>query len=271
MCSWHDHLAELLLPIYQPIAARMRESDYIKVDETPVRCLEPGAGKTASGYFRVYHHAEHGVLFDWHKSRAHTCLDHILIERDGERSFNGHFQSHGLSRLPHLHRTPPEVRDHSSLLPHPHHPQIQGSPRRTSTHRRAHPASDRQHLSSRETLVCRERRPSGSAAHAGTNSCITDGQIEFDNNLTENAIRLAKLGHKNWLFIGGEHTGWHSAVIYTFVEQVRRHGADPFAFFEWVFEKLKHHPAPEELEALLPANGIKTRLAASQTIKSRIA
>jgi hypothetical protein len=34
---------------YQLIATRMREADYIKVDETPVRCLEPGAGKAASG------------------------------------------------------------------------------------------------------------------------------------------------------------------------------------------------------------------------------
>jgi transposase len=103
MCSWHDHLADRLKPLYQLIGARLREADYLKVDETPVRCLEPGAGKTASGYFWVYHHAEHGVLFDWHKSCAHTCLDHILIGRDGEWLFNGHFQSHGLSRLPHLH------------------------------------------------------------------------------------------------------------------------------------------------------------------------
>ena len=96
MCSWHDHLADRLLPLYQLIAARLRAADYIKIDETPVRCLEPGAGKTASGYFWVYHHAEHGVLFDWHKSRANTCLDHILIGADGESSFNGHLQSDGL-------------------------------------------------------------------------------------------------------------------------------------------------------------------------------
>jgi hypothetical protein len=37
--------------------------------------------------------------------------------------------------------------------------------------------------------------------------CFIDGQIEFDNNLTENAVRPTKLGHKNWMFIGGEHTG----------------------------------------------------------------
>ena len=47
MCSWHDHLADRLKPIYQLIATRLRDADYIKIDETPVRCLEPGAGKTA--------------------------------------------------------------------------------------------------------------------------------------------------------------------------------------------------------------------------------
>ena len=41
-------------------------------------------------------HVEHGVLFDWHKSRANTCLDEILIGKDGEPSFNGHLQSDGL-------------------------------------------------------------------------------------------------------------------------------------------------------------------------------
>jgi len=90
--------------------------------------------------------------------------------------------------------------------------------------------------------------------------CFLDGRIKFDNNLTENAIRPAKLGMKNWMFIGHEKTGWRSAVIYTFVEQVRRHGKDPFAYFEWVFDKLMHNPAEEELPDLLPAAWLKGHL-----------
>ncbi len=58
------------------------------------------------------------------------------------------------------------------------------------------------------------------------------------------------------MFIGNEDTGWRSAVIYTFAGQIRRHGMDPFAYLEWVFEKLMHNPAAEELEALLPVNWI---------------
>ena len=42
-------------------------------------------------------------------------------------------------------------------------------------------------------------------------------------------------------------------MIYTFVKQVRRHGKDLFAYFEWVFGKLMHNPAEEELPGLLPA------------------
>ena len=33
MCHWHNHLADQLLPVYHLIAARMRGSDYLKVDE----------------------------------------------------------------------------------------------------------------------------------------------------------------------------------------------------------------------------------------------
>jgi transposase len=313
MCSWHDHLADRLQPLYQRIATRMREADYLKVDETPVRCLEPGAGKTASGYFWVYHHAEHGVLFDWHKSRANTCLDEILIGKEGEPSFNGHLQSDGLrayrtfierhpklqitavSCLTHITRKFKEARDE--------HPRIAarillltGSIYQVEKRLREENAGplDRQrarwlesrkpydHLSKLIRRLGRfrgitPRSKLGNALAYVANQlphlepCFMDGQIEFDNNLTENAIRPTKLGHKNWMFIGGEHTGWRSAVIYTFVEQVRRHGADPFAYFEWVFEKLMHSPAPEELEALLPANWIKTRPAACQTIESRVA
>lgn len=102
-------------------------------------------------------------------------------------------------------------------------------------------------------------------------ACFLDGRIRFDNNLTENAIRPTKLGHKNWMFIGGEHTGWRSAVIYTFVEQIRRHGADPFAYFEWVFEKLMHNPPEAQLVDLLPVNWLGSRPAAFRTIDCRIA
>jgi len=301
MCSWHDHLADRLLPIYHLIAARFRESDYIKVDETPIRCLEPGKGKTALGQFWVYHHAGHGVLYDWHKSRANTCLDSILIGGDGAPSFRGHLQSDGLrayrtfiERHPHLGIIPVSCLAHIRRKFHEargDHPRITawilnqiGRIYRIEAELREQRAGplerqkqrwlkSRRHydrlarliaylgkqraITPRSLLGGALRYAAGQWPHL--EPCFTDGRIEFDNNLTENAIRPTKLGHKNWMFIGGEHTGWRSAVVYTFVEQIRRHGQDPFAYFEWVFGKLMHEPGPEELPDLLPSAWLKAQ------------
>jgi transposase len=313
MCSWHDHLADRLLPLYRLIAARIRQSDYIKVDETPVRCLKPGAGKTASGYFWVYHHDEHVVLFDWHDGRANTCLDNILIGGEGEPSFSGRLQSDGLraygafiKRHPDLAIIPVSCLTHIARKfkeTRGEHPRIAARillligmiyQVETRLDEQNAPPLDRQRarwLESRKPydrlrkLVRRVIRFRGITPGSGIykalhyaigqlphlEACFLDGRIRWDNNLTENAIRPTKLGHKNWMFIGGDHTGWRSAVIYTFVEQVRRHGADPFGYFEWVFEKLMHHLPEEQLEDLLPANWLATRPAACQTIESRVA
>ena len=298
MCNWQDYLAKRLVGLYQLLAKKLRESDYLKVDETPIPCLEPGKGKTALGYFWVYHHSEHGPLYDWHKSRANDCLDQILIDPETGNSFKGYLQSDGLrayrtfieridaeniipvSCLAHIRRKFRDARDD--------HPriaawilyqmrqiyQIEGKLKEqgaTSAQRlqvrldkiRRHYDHLKKlflHLSKTRRIVPKSLL--GKALSYALDQwdhlepCFLDGQIELDNNLTEGAIRPTKLGAKNWLFIGSEDTGWRSAVIYTFVEQVRRHGRDPFAYFKWVFEKLMHDPADDELEALLPATWV---------------
>jgi hypothetical protein len=43
-------------------------------------------------------------------------------------------------------------------------------------------------------------------------------------------------------------------------------GADPFAYFEWVFEKLMHNPPAEELESLLPAHWLRAQAAETNAI-----
>ena len=64
---------------------------------------------------------------------------------------------------------------------------------------------------------------------------------------------------KNWMFIGREEIDWRSAVIHTFVEQIRRHGLDPHAHFEWVFENHMRDPPEDKLEALLPVSWVATQ------------
>jgi hypothetical protein len=131
--------------------------------------------------------------------------------------------------------------------------------RRWSQRRYQHLIRLTKHLVLRRRIT--PRSPLGKALHYAHDqwpqlqACFQHGHIDFDNNSVENAIRPTKLGAKNWMFVGGKDTGWRSAVIYTFVEQVRAQHADPFRYLEWLFTELMHHPHPTgaQLDALMPA------------------
>jgi hypothetical protein len=86
---------------------------------------------------------------------------------------------------------------------------------------------------------------------------LSDGRVELDNNLVENAIRPTALGKKNWLFIGDAHAGQRSAIIYTVIESCRRRGVDPFTYLRDVLTrlpKLTNRHIPD----LVPAAWLKT-------------
>ena len=46
---------------------------------------------------------------------------------------------------------------------------------------------------------------------------VTDGRLEVDNNVAENAMRCIALGRKNYLFAGSDSGGERAASIYTLV------------------------------------------------------
>ncbi len=67
---------------------------------------------------------------------------------------------------------------------------------------------------------------------------LSDGRVEIDNNLVENAIRPTAIGKKNWLFIGEADAGQRSAIVYTLIECCRRRGLNPFAYLRDVLTRL---------------------------------
>jgi transposase len=90
------------------------------------------------------------------------------------------------------------------------------------------------------------------------NHFITDGTLEIDNNLIENAIRPSALGKKNWLFVGHPEAGERSAVIYTLLGSCRRHGINPFEYLKDLFT---HLPAAKitHIKEFTPAAWAKAR------------
>jgi len=70
MVRWIERVAYALQPVYKRMRAELLSGDHLQVDETPIRYLEPGAGKALQGYFWTYTAAGGDVIFDWHASRA---------------------------------------------------------------------------------------------------------------------------------------------------------------------------------------------------------
>jgi len=83
---------------------------------------------------------------------------------------------------------------------------------------------------------------------------LEDGYIEIDNNRTENAIRPFVIGRKNFLFSGSPRGADASATMYTLVESAKANDLEPWAYLNYLFEKLPAAKSEQALLALLPQN-----------------
>jgi hypothetical protein len=63
---------------HQPNLPHRVSGPYIQVDETPIKYLDPGNGKTGQGYLWVAHRPDDDVLFEWHTTREAKCLNQLI-------------------------------------------------------------------------------------------------------------------------------------------------------------------------------------------------
>lgn len=73
--TWTHAAAAWLMPIGRAIKRELLGNEVLQVDETPIRYLNPGHGKTSRGYLWVYLDPQSGtVYYDWQLGRGHDCL-----------------------------------------------------------------------------------------------------------------------------------------------------------------------------------------------------
>jgi transposase len=291
MVQWTWQSVRLLSAISDFLKKQLRQSGYVQVDETPVRYQDPGLpGRCGQGYLWVASAPGQEVVYEWHASRAAACLDSLLGP-----DFKGKVQSDGYSAYPafvknkavelfgcwaHARRGFFEALEQA--------PQVAGwilnqmglmygwerqrrlsraGPALRQAHRRAHSRMvvERCH---RALHLLRPRylpqSPMGQAISYALNQWPTlerfldHGEVEIDNNLVENAIRPTAVGKKNWLFFGSEEAGQRSAVIYTLIENCKRHDVEPYTYLKSVLERLPN-TTNQEVGQLTPQNWQKAR------------
>jgi transposase len=277
LARWVQLASEWLMPIYRQIKDQMMRGSYLQVDETPIRYLDPGNGKTGLGYLWVAHRPGEDVLFEWYTTREAKCLDKLIpldfsgtIQCDGYSAYD-HFARHRAAAgrpvllagcWAHARRGFYEALDHAPkeagwiLIQIGHLYEIERRLRR----QRAGPALRDAYRTSQSTPTCRRihrilqrwyitRRflPKSTMGKAVSYALsqweslevyLKEPRIEIDNNLVENAIRPTALGKKNWLFFGDADAGERSAILYSIIESCRRHDIEPYTYLHDVLTRL---------------------------------
>lgn len=82
---------------------------------------------------------------------------------------------------------------------------------------------------------------------------LTDGKIEIDNNIAKNAMRPIALGRKNYLFAGSDNGGNTAANIYTITETCKVNNINPQKYLSKVLSVIQEYKI-KDIAELLPWN-----------------
>lgn len=283
--DWVAKGAEWLQPIVRLMKAELLAGDYLQVDETPVKVMDPDVpGRCATGYLWVAGRPGGDVIFEFHPGRGKEFAEKLLghfqgyLQRDGYGVYGALAKerpalipcgclAHARRKFTDALESSPElarglVEEIRKLYVIEAHARQQGmTPEQRHQLRQELAPPIWQGLHPRLQALQPELLPQSPLGKAirytlaewtALQTYLADGRLEIDNNLTENAIRPSAVGKRNWLFIGHPEAGWRSAVIYSLLISCRRRGLDAWAYLKDVFTRL---PAASttELPDFLPA------------------
>jgi transposase len=81
---------------------------------------------------------------------------------------------------------------------------------------------------------------------------VTDGRLEADNNVAENAMRGIALGRRNYLFAGSNSGGERAAAIYTLVTTAKLNGLNPETYLRDILAKIAEGHTINRIDELVP-------------------
>jgi hypothetical protein len=81
---------------------------------------------------------------------------------------------------------------------------------------------------------------------------VTEGRLEADNNIAENAMRAIAVGRKNYLFAGSDSGGERAAAIYTIVQTATLNGLNPEAYLNDVLTRIANGHPINRIAELMP-------------------
>ncbi len=283
--EWIGKIGVSLQPLSDRLAELLKERPCLHADETPVRQLDPGEGKTRHAYLWAYrsNDLDEGpriVVFDYQTGRAGAHARAFLAGWQGQMMVDDYagykaMFTTGITELACMAHVRRKFFDLHAA---------NGSPIAAEALRRIGQlyAVEQQggELAPSERFGLRQTQAKPLladwhawllAAHktvatgSGTAKAIDyalkrwpallryadSGTLPIDNNPVENTIRPIAVGKKNWLFAGSERAGRRAAAIQTLLATAKLNGLEPLRWLSDTLEKLPTCPS-SKIDSLLP-------------------
>ena len=289
MSTWIGQLGVALSPLVDRLVAHLREGDSLHADETPVRQLDPGKGKTKRAYLWAYRSNDLTggppmVVFDYQATRsgqwARTFLadwsGHLMVDDYagykalfGEKVIEQACWAHARRKFFELHAAMggkhPLAAEALERIGRLYAIEAEARGQGLSITARQALRAERaipelQSLKDWLTRLSLTAAPGSGLANAihyllrrwsAFAAYAETGHLPMDNNPVENAIRPIAIGKKNWLFAGSERAGKRAAAIQSLIGTARLNGIDPAQWLRDTLEKLPTWPN-SRIDELLP-------------------
>jgi transposase len=286
LTDWISGTCSLLEPLYEVHRRLVLSSNYLQADETPIKVLDKNKkGTTHRGFHWVYHAPqERLVLFDYRQGRGREGPTECL------KDFTGYLQTDGYAVYEDFDKKPGITLLHCMAHARRKFDEAKGNDLVRASYVLAEMqklyALERQARDNELSHddLCQQRQQQavpvlddlktwmlenykavlpqstiGQAMHYSLQRwdklCLytTNGRLQMDNNLVENAIRPVAIGRKNYLFAGSHNGARRAAVLYSFLGTCKINDVNPFEWLRHLLNVIPTHPV-NKLHQLLSNN-----------------
>jgi len=270
-------------PLYDLHREIILNHSYLQGDETTIKVLDRNKkGKTHLGYYWVYHSPlTNMVLFEYQKGRGSEAPRELLKDFKGRLQTDGYAAYENLHNpditlfccMAHARRYFDQALNNDKVRAEFMLKQIQELYAIESKARKLNfTYEQRYELRQKESLPILKdieawlknniiqvlpKSPIGQAIAYSLERWnklayyATDGEVEIDNNLVENAIRPVALGRKNYLFAGSHEAAQRAAMVYSLLATCKKNNIEPYHWLRDVLTKIPDTKS-SELHSLLP-------------------
>ena len=291
MTGWAGGCSKLLKPLIEELQKSIFASSHLHSDDTPVKVLAPGLGKTKTGRMWVYvrdgrpcgDKTPPAVCYFYSPDRtgarplAHLKNFRGILHADAYSGYNGvynekvseaacwaHFRRkfYEVTVVSNNANIAIEVLEEIGKI-YKIEEEIRGKQpeeRLRIRRERSKELVESLFLKMKEKLgKLPQKSMTGKAINYGLNNqaallrFLEDGKIEIDNNAAERALRSVAIGRKNWLFAGSDIGGETAAVFYSLIETAKLNNINPWRYLRQIFANIQDYNS-KKIADLLPWN-----------------